>query len=128
MKKGAYMILSLFDCWVLLNLSKTTNCRTPSQVGISSAIRLAEIIEILMSWMENQERALLSRIRQEFYKFEKRQSGFCNRSLYGGEGNVFWPAMVTTEPQNRHFMGPPELSICSETAHDKPSKSMFRFF
>lgn len=49
MKKGAYMILSLFDCWVLLNLSKTTNCKMPSQLGISSAIRLAEIIEILMS-------------------------------------------------------------------------------
>lgn len=35
---------------------------------------------------------------------------------------------VTTEPQDRHFMGPPELSICSETAHDKLSKSVFRFF
>lgn len=68
MKIGAYMILSLLDCWVLLNLSKTTNRKTPNQVGISSAIRLAEITEILMSWMENQERALLSRIRQEFYK------------------------------------------------------------
>lgn len=67
------MILSVFDCWVLLNLSKTTNCKTPSQVGISSALTLAEIIEILMSWVENQEHALLSRIRQEFYKFKKWQ-------------------------------------------------------